>query len=37
MDTAVMDLINKIQLEASKADVPAAALFKDTSDLPEGT
>ena len=36
MDTAVMDLINKIQLEASGADVSAAALFKDTSDLPEG-
>lgn len=35
-DTAVMDLINKIQLEASGADVSAAALFKDTSDLPEG-
>ncbi|MDE7242754.1 MAG: 5'-nucleotidase C-terminal domain-containing protein [Oscillospiraceae bacterium] len=35
-DTAVMDLINNIQLEASGADVSAAALFKDTSDLPEG-
>ena len=35
-DTAVMDLINKIQLEASGADVTACALFKDTSDLPEG-
>lgn len=35
-DTAVMDLINKIQLEASGADVSAAALFKDTSDLPQG-
>ena len=35
-DTAVMDLINKIQLENSGADVSAAALFKDTSDLPEG-
>ena len=35
-DTAVMDLINMIQLEASGADVSAAALFKDTSDLPEG-
>ena len=35
-DTAVMDLINHIQLEASGADVSAAALFKDTSDLPEG-
>lgn len=35
-DTAVMDLINSIQLEASGADVSAAALFKDTSDLPEG-
>ena len=36
-DTAVMDLINKIQLEASGADVSAAALFKDTSDLPAGS
>ncbi|MDO5021975.1 MAG: 5'-nucleotidase C-terminal domain-containing protein, partial [Eubacteriales bacterium] len=36
MDTAVMDLINKIQLENSQADVSAAALFKDSSDLPEG-
>ena len=35
-DTAVMDLINQIQLENSGADVSAAALFKDTSDLPEG-
>ena len=35
-DTAVMDLINSIQLENSGADVSAAALFKDTSDLPEG-
>ena len=35
-DTAVMDLINKIQLENSGADVSVAALFKDTSDLPEG-
>ncbi len=31
-----MDLINKVQLENSGADVSAAALFKDTSDLPEG-
>ena len=35
-DTAVMDLINKIQLENAEADVSACALFKDTSDLPEG-
>ena len=35
-DTAVMDLINKVQLENSGADVSAAALFKGTSDLPEG-
>lgn len=35
-DTPVMDLINTIQLEASGADVSAAALFKNTSDLPEG-
>lgn len=36
-DSAVMDLINKVQLEASGADVSAAALFKDTSDLPAGS
>lgn len=35
-DTAVMDLINMIQLKNSGADVSAAALFKNTSDLPEG-
>lgn len=35
-DSAVMDLINKIQLENSGADVSAAALFKNTSDLPAG-
>ena len=35
-DTAVMDLILAIQLENSGADVTACALFKDTSDLPEG-
>ena len=36
-DTAVMDLILQVQLEASGADVTACALFKDTSDLPEGS
>lgn len=36
-DTAVMDLINKVQLENSGADVSAAALFKDTSDIQKGT
>lgn len=36
MDTAVMDLINKVQMEKADADVSAAALFKATSDLPEG-
>ena len=35
-DTAVMDLILNIQLINSGADVTACALFKDTSDLPEG-
>ena len=35
-DTAVMDLILNIQLAESGADVTACALFKDTSDLPEG-
>ena len=35
-DTAVLDLINRVQLEASGADVSACSLFRDTSDLPEG-
>ena len=35
-DTAVMDLINEVQLKNSGADVSAAALFADTSDIPEG-
>ena len=35
-DTPVMDLILNIQLAESGADVTACALFKDTSDLPEG-
>lgn len=35
-DTAVMDLILKVELLNSGADVAASALFKDTSDLPEG-
>ena len=36
-DTAVMDLVLNIMLLNSGADVSASALFKDTSDLPEGT
>ena len=35
-DTAVIDLILNIQLLNSGADVTSCALFKDTSDLPEG-
>ena len=35
-DTAVVDLINKVQLKATGADVSAAALFKDTSNLKKG-
>ena len=35
-DTAVMDLINKVQLENSGADVSAAALFSDTSNILKG-
>ena len=35
-DTAVMDLILNVQLANSGADVTSCALFKDTSDLPEG-
>ena len=36
MDTAVIDLILKVQLLDSGADVTSCALFKDTSDLPAG-
>jgi 2',3'-cyclic-nucleotide 2'-phosphodiesterase/3'-nucleotidase len=35
-DTAVIDLINKVELMNSDADVVTAALFKDTSNLPKG-
>ncbi len=35
-DTAVMDLINEVQLLNSGADVSAAALFADTSTIPKG-
>ncbi|MEG0013820.1 MAG: 5'-nucleotidase C-terminal domain-containing protein [Cellulosilyticaceae bacterium] len=35
-DTAVMDLINDVQLKYSNADVSSAALFKDTSDILAG-
>lgn len=35
-DTAVMDLINDVQLLNSGADVSAAALFADTSNIPKG-
>ena len=35
-DTAVPDLILKVELLNSGADVASCALFKDTSDLPEG-
>lgn len=35
-DTAVPDLIMKIQLLSSGADVTAASLFQNTSDLPAG-
>ncbi|MCR4657477.1 MAG: 5'-nucleotidase C-terminal domain-containing protein [Lachnospiraceae bacterium] len=36
-DTAVIDLILNIELLNSGADVASCALFKDTSDLPEGS
>ena len=36
-DTAVIDLILDVQLRNSGADVTSCALFKDTSDLPEGS
>ncbi|MHC1692884.1 MAG: bifunctional UDP-sugar hydrolase/5'-nucleotidase [Sphaerochaetaceae bacterium] len=35
-DTAVMDLINSVQLMNSGADVSAAALFSDTSNIKAG-
>ncbi|MGL4799384.1 MAG: 5'-nucleotidase C-terminal domain-containing protein [Cellulosilyticaceae bacterium] len=35
-DTAVIDLINQVQLEATGADVAAAALFKPSANLPKG-
>ena len=35
-DTAVMDLINHVQLLNSGADVSAAALFSDSSNIPAG-
>lgn len=35
-DTALIDLINQVQLEVTGADVSAAALFKASSNLPEG-
>lgn len=35
-DTAVIDLINKVQLEITGADVSAAALFKSDSNIPKG-
>lgn len=35
-DTAVMDLINQVQLDHTDADVSAAALFKKDSNIEEG-
>ena len=35
-NTAVIDLILKVEMESSGADVASTALFRDTSDLPEG-
>ncbi len=35
-DTAMIDLINKVQMEVTGADVSLAALFDSTSDLPAG-
>ncbi len=35
-DTAMLDLINKIQMEATGADVSLAALFDASSNLPKG-
>ncbi|MDF2547515.1 MAG: multifunctional 2,3-cyclic-nucleotide 2-phosphodiesterase/5-nucleotidase/3-nucleotidase [Anaerosolibacter sp.] len=36
IDTAVIDLINKVQLKYTGADVSAAALFKNDSNIKEG-
>ncbi len=35
-DTAVMDLINQVQLDVTGADVSAAALFSSSSNIAEG-
>lgn len=35
-NTAVIDLILKVEMENAGADVASTALFKNTSDLPEG-
>ena len=35
-NTAVVDLILKVEMENAGADVAAASLFRDNSDLPEG-
>ncbi|MDA3734226.1 5'-nucleotidase C-terminal domain-containing protein [Niameybacter massiliensis] len=35
-DTGLIDLINNVQLEATGADVAAAALFKPSANLPKG-
>ena len=35
-NTAVVDLILKVEMENAGADVAATPLFRDTSDLPEG-
>ena len=35
-NTAVVDLILKVEMENAGADVAATALFRDSSDLPEG-
>lgn len=35
-DTAVIDIINDVQMKATGADVGGAALFKPTSNLPKG-
>lgn len=35
-DTAVIDLINEVQLKYSEADIAAAALFKDSSNIKKG-
>ncbi len=37
MDTPIVDLINKVQLEATGADLSSASLFNENSEIPKGS